>query len=77
MPAKLPMLVPERIKVPTLIIHPEKDFFATEPQTLEFFAKLGTNYKSYAALPEGGHAIILEKNYKKFQSVVLGFLNQP
>lgn len=77
MPAKAPMLFPERIKVPTLIIHPEKDFLASEAETLEFFGKLGTTYKSYAALPEGGHAILLEKNYKKFQSVVLGFLNQP
>ena len=77
MPHKAPMLIPERIKVPTLIIHPEKDFLASEKETLEFFGKLGTNYKSYAALPDGGHAIILEKNYKKFQSVVLGFLNQP
>ena len=77
MPAKAPILAPERIKVPTLIIHPEKDFLATEAETMEFFGKLGTTYKSYAALPDGGHAIILEKNYKKFQSVVLGFLNQP
>jgi pimeloyl-ACP methyl ester carboxylesterase len=76
-PAKLPILHPERIKVPTLIIHPEKDFLATESETLEFFAKLGTTYKNYSALPDGGHAILLEKNYKKFQSVVLGFLNQP
>lgn len=77
MPHKAPMLAPERIRVPTLIIHPEKDFLASEAETLEFFGKLGTTYKSYAALPDGGHAILLEKNYKKFQSVVLGFLNQP
>lgn len=77
MPHKAPILMPERIQVPTLIIHPEKDFLASESETLEFFAKLGTNYKSYAALPDGGHAILLEKNYKKFQNVVLGFLNQP
>ncbi|MEQ1765113.1 MAG: alpha/beta fold hydrolase [Pyrinomonadaceae bacterium] len=77
MPAKAPMLHPERIKVPTLIIHPEKDFLATEAETLEFFGELGTKYKSYVSLPDGGHAILLEKNYKKFQSVVLGFLNQP
>jgi len=75
--SKMPMLHPEKIKVPTLIIHPEKDFLASESETLEFFSKLGTNYKSYAALPDGGHAILLEKNYRKFQSVVLGFLNQP
>ncbi|HEX3102761.1 MAG TPA: alpha/beta fold hydrolase [Pyrinomonadaceae bacterium] len=76
MPAKMPILKPEDIKVPTLIIHPEKDFLATEAETLEFYGKLGTNYKSYVALPDGGHAILLEKNYKKFQGVVLGFLNQ-
>lgn len=74
---KFPILQPELIKVPTLIIHPEKDFLASEAETLEFFGKLGTNYKSYIALPDGGHAIMLEKNYKKFQSAVLGFLNQP
>ena len=68
---KMPMLTPEQIKVPTLIIHPEKDFLATEAETLEFYGKLGTNYKSYVALPDGGHAILLEKNYKKFQGVVL------
>jgi pimeloyl-ACP methyl ester carboxylesterase len=74
---KFPIMDPEIIKVPTLIIHPEKDFLATEAETLEFFAKLGTAYKSYIALPDGGHAIMLEKNYKKFQSAVLGYLNQP
>ncbi|MBD0286929.1 MAG: alpha/beta fold hydrolase [Flavisolibacter sp.] len=74
---KFPILKPELIKAPTLIIHPEKDFFATEEETLELFAKLGTTYKSYVALPDGGHAILLEKNYKKFQAAVLGYLNQP
>ncbi len=75
--SKLPILQPEQIKVPTLIIHPEKDFLASESESLEFFGKLGTNYKSYVALPDGGHAIILEKNYRKFQNAVLSFLNQP
>ncbi len=74
--SKLPILQPEQIKVPTLIIHPEKDFLASESESLEFFGRLGTNYKSYVALPDGGHAIILEKNYHKFQNAVLSFLNQ-
>ena len=76
MTTKLPILDPAAIKVPTLIIRPEKDFLGTEAQTLEFFEKLGTKEKSYAFLPDGGHAILLEKNYRKFQDVVLGFLNQ-
>ncbi|WP_310397977.1 alpha/beta fold hydrolase [Hymenobacter sp.] len=74
---KFPILKPELLKVPTLIIHPEKDFLANEAETLEFFAKLGTTYKAYIALPDGGHAILLEKNHKKFQAAVLGYLNQP
>lgn len=73
---KLPILKPEQIKVPTLIIRPEKDG-PPESEILEFFGKLGTTYKSYVALPDGGHAIMLEKNRHKFQSVVLNFLNQP
>jgi len=74
---KLPMLQPERIMVPTLIIRPEKDPAIKEEEALEFLAKLGTNNKSYVALPDGGHAILLEKNHRKFQSAVLSFLNQP
>lgn len=77
MATKLPILDPAAIRVPTMIIRPEKDFLSSEAQTLEFFQKLGTNYKSYAFLPDGGHAILLEKNYRKFQDVVLGFLDQP
>lgn len=74
---KFPILKPELLKVPTLIIHPEKDFLATEAETLEFFARLGTTYKAYVALPDGGHALLLEKNHQKFQAAVLGYLNQP
>ncbi len=33
--------------------------------------------KATFSLPDGGHTILLEKNYKKFQAVILGFLNQP
>lgn len=75
--AKLPILEPDRIKVPTLIIRPEKDFAAPESKLLEFFGKLGTKSKSYVALPDGGHAILLEKNHNMFQRAVLSFMNEP
>lgn len=74
---KLPILEPKQIKVPTLIIRPEKDFAITESDALEFFANLGTQHKSYVALPDGGHAILFEKNHRMFQQAVLGFLSQP
>jgi len=74
---KLPMLTPEQIKVPTLIIKAENDRSISEEDALEFLRKLATNYKSYIALPDGGHAILLERNHDKFQTAVLTFLNQP
>jgi len=74
---KLPILDPKQITVPTLIIRPEKDLAITESEALEFFTKLGTRNKSYVALPDGGHAIVLEKNHRMFQCAVMGFLRQP
>jgi len=74
---KLPMVSPERIAVPTLIIRPEKDFVSSPEEMLEFFGKLKTADKSYVCLPEGGHAIHLEKGHHRFQQVVLAFFDRP
>jgi pimeloyl-ACP methyl ester carboxylesterase len=74
---KLPLVDPERIKVPTLILRPEKDSVSTTTEMLEFFGNLGTTDKSYVSLPEGGHAILLEKGHHRFQQVVLGFFDRP
>jgi len=49
--SKMPILQPEQIKVPTLIIYPERDFLATESETLEFFGKLGTNTEAMSSCP--------------------------
>jgi pimeloyl-ACP methyl ester carboxylesterase len=74
---KLPLVDPERITVPTLILRPEKDSVSTTTEMLEFFGNLGTADKIYVSLPEGGHAILLEKGHRRFQQVVLDFFNRP
>jgi pimeloyl-ACP methyl ester carboxylesterase len=74
---KLPVIDPERITVPTLILRPEKDSVNTPEEMLEFFVKLKTADKSYVSLPEGGHAILLEKGHHRFQQVVLAFFDRP
>jgi pimeloyl-ACP methyl ester carboxylesterase len=74
---KLPLLEPERIRAPTLVIHGERDPIAQPQDLLPFFAALGTHDKQYVMLPDGGHAIMLEAGRARFQQTVLAFLERP
>jgi pimeloyl-ACP methyl ester carboxylesterase len=73
---KLPILDPHRIIVPTMIIFGEYDYFATEEDLLPFFSQLATRDKQFVVLPHGGHALLLEKDHRRFQRAVLGFFDQ-
>jgi pimeloyl-ACP methyl ester carboxylesterase len=75
--ASLPILNPGRITVPTMIIHGEKDYAAQEEDLLPFYAQLGTHDKRYILLPNGGHAVMLEKDHRRFQHEVLNFFDRP
>lgn len=75
--AKLPILDPTRITVPTLIIHGEKDFLAKEEDLLPFYAHLNTRDKSYVLLPDSGHMMLLERNHLRLQYEILSFLDRP
>jgi len=75
--AKLPILDPIRISVPTMIIFAEKDSIANDKDLLPFFEQLNTHDKSYVMLPEGGHMMILEKGHRRLQHDILSFLDQP
>jgi pimeloyl-ACP methyl ester carboxylesterase len=75
--ANLPILDPLQITVPTMLIHGEYDYAAAEEDLLPFFAQLGTRDKQYVLLPHGGHALILEKDHRRFQQEVLSFFDRP
>lgn len=75
--ANLPVLDPLRITVPTMIIFGEYDYFAKEEDLLPFFSQLKTRDKRFVLLPHGGHALILEKDHRRFQQEVLGFFDRP
>jgi pimeloyl-ACP methyl ester carboxylesterase len=74
--AKFPILDPHRITVPTMIIFGEYDYFAKEEDLLPFFSQLGTRDKQFVVLPHGGHALLLEKDHRRFQQEVLSFFDQ-
>jgi pimeloyl-ACP methyl ester carboxylesterase len=73
----LPVLDPLRITVPTMIIFGEYDYFAKEEDLLPFFSQLTTRDKRFVLLPHGGHALMLEKDHRRFQQEVLSFLDRP
>lgn len=73
----LPLLNPMQITVPTMIIFGEYDYFAREEDLLPFFSQLKTREKQFVLLPHGGHALILEKDHRRFQHAVLSFFDRP
>jgi pimeloyl-ACP methyl ester carboxylesterase len=75
--ANLPILDPLRITVPTMVIFGEYDYFAKEEDLLPFFSLLKTRDKRFVLLPHGGHALILEKDHRRFQQEVLSFFDRP
>jgi pimeloyl-ACP methyl ester carboxylesterase len=73
----LPILDPLRITVPTMIIFGEYDYYAKEEDLLPFFSQLKTRDKRFVLLPHGGHALMLEKDHRRFQQEVLSFFDRP
>jgi pimeloyl-ACP methyl ester carboxylesterase len=72
-----PILDPHRIIIPTMVIFGEYDNIAKEEDLLPFFSQLNTRDKQYVLLPHGGHALMLEKDHRRFQHEVLGFFDRP
>ena len=72
-----PILDPLQIVVPTMIIYGERDYAAKAEDLLPFYSQLKTNDKRYVLLPEGGHALMLEKDHRRFQHEVLSFFDRP
>jgi pimeloyl-ACP methyl ester carboxylesterase len=75
--SNLPILDPLQITVPTMIIFGEYDYAAEGEDLLPFFSELKTRDKQYVFLPHGGHALMLEKDHRRFQQEVLSFFDRP
>jgi pimeloyl-ACP methyl ester carboxylesterase len=72
-----PILDPLRITVPTMIIFGEYDYFAKQEDLVPFFSQLQTWDKRLVILPHAGHALMLERDHRRFQQEVLGFFDRP
>lgn len=77
MTTKLPLVDPEKLKVPVMIARGEFDGIATEDDLLNFFKKLPVPDREFVVLPGAAHSIALGTNRRQFWHVVRGFLDMP
>ncbi|MBW4093881.1 MAG: alpha/beta hydrolase [Proteobacteria bacterium] len=75
--SKLPVVDPEKIAVPTLLMRGEYDGIAAMDDLLAFFRKLPNADKQFAVMAGISHASFQQKNYKLVYHILHGFFTQP
>ena len=75
--ARLPVIDPLQIKVPTIVMRGEYDGIAGFGDLLAFFEKLPNPDKQFAVMPGIAHASFQQKNYALVYHLLLSFFSQP
>ncbi|NNG03631.1 MAG: alpha/beta fold hydrolase [Inquilinus sp.] len=75
--SKLPVVDPERVTVPTIIMRGEYDGIAGVDDLLAFFRRLPNADKQFAFMPGIAHASFQQKNYLMVYHILTAFFAQP
>ena len=75
--ANLPVVDPERITAPTLIMRGQYDGIAGLDDLLDFFTRLPNPDKHFAVMPGFAHASFQEKNYLIAYHIFHAFFSRP
>ncbi|MFY9761269.1 MAG: alpha/beta fold hydrolase [Xanthobacteraceae bacterium] len=75
--SNLPVVDPEKIAAPTLIMRGQWDGIAGFDDLLKFFAKLPSPDKHFAVMPGISHASFQQKNYASVYHILWSFFAQP
>ena len=75
--SKLPVVTPEKITMPVLIMRGQFDGIASMDDLLKFFARLPSADKQFAVMPGISHASFQQKNYLIVYSILANFFAQP
>ena len=75
--SRLPVVNPERITVPTLIMRGQWDGIASIEDLLNFYAKLPNPDKQFTVMPGISHASFQQKNYMLVYHILASFFAQP
>lgn len=73
---KLPMVDPEKISVPTIIMRGEYDGIAAPQDLIEFFKRLPNSDKHFAFMPGVAHASFQQTNYLLVYDILYSFFSQ-
>jgi pimeloyl-ACP methyl ester carboxylesterase len=77
MTANLPVVLPEKVLAPVLLVRGEYDGIAAVPDLEEFFNKLPNGDRQFAILPGTAHSVVLAINRQLFWHVTRSFLTMP
>jgi pimeloyl-ACP methyl ester carboxylesterase len=75
--ANLPVVDPERITAPTIVMRGQFDGIAGFEDLVEFFARLPNPDKHFAVMPGIAHASFQQKNYRVVYHILHAFFSQP
>ena len=77
MTANLPVVHPERVLSPVLLVRGEHDGIATAADLEEFFNLLPSGDRQFVILPGTAHSVVLATNRQLFWHVTRAFLTMP
>src|SRR5438105_1184344 len=75
--SKLPLVDPEKIPVPTIVMRGEYDGIAGFDDLLEFFRRLPNADKQFTVMAGISHASFQQKNYLMVYHILHAFFSQP
>lgn len=75
--SRLPVVNPEKITAPTIVMRGQWDGIASFDDLIEFFKKLPNPDKQFAVMPGISHASFQQKNYMLVYHILLAFFSQP
>jgi pimeloyl-ACP methyl ester carboxylesterase len=77
MTANLPVVLPEKVLAPVLLVRGEYDGIATVADLEEFYNKLPNGDRQFISLPGTAHSVTLATNRQLFWHVTRAFLTMP
>ena len=75
--SRLPLVDPQKITAPTIIMRGQWDGIASVEDLLAFFRRLPNPDKQFAVMPGISHASFQQKNYALVYHILFSFFSQP